>query len=110
MRRVSNGDIPRRCSASTSRTMLAVAESAYVQPIPRCPPAESSTSTSVVFFHSAVPSDSGVSVGTSQAETAISAISAIALLQHRGDGRLDGLADHVLALRVAAGHGLREGL
>src|SRR4029079_2416824 len=45
--------------------------------MPVTPPADASTSTSVVAFHSSVPSDSGASVGIVYAETRRLAIGAV---------------------------------
>ena len=54
---------PSTTPASKWLISCAVALSAYVKPIPVWSAADASTNTSVVAFHSMVPSDSGKSVG-----------------------------------------------
>jgi hypothetical protein len=66
---VANGSRSLTSSASFSSTSVPAAAGAYVYPRPVLPLPRSSTTTIVVESHSAVPSDSGSSVGTVKAET-----------------------------------------
>src|SRR4051794_6915470 len=66
----SSGSRSPSAGSSSCSTSPPTAAGAYVQPSPVAPAADASTTTSVVFSHVNVPSDSGLSVGTVYALTA----------------------------------------
>src|SRR4051794_24977730 len=107
---------PRTASASLLSMSLPADASAYVNPRPFSNPPAASTRTSVVEFHSRVPSDSGSSVGTSNAATCSRSI-ATSLVTPRhaglpideiGELGAEGLADDASAVGIALGQRKRH--